>query len=147
METALPKTVTETELGQNKLVYSPPPMDMIGEDFASFTFRVSDGDVDSSDTYTMTVYVIPPITTLVSNLSTDNDGGQRAGSDPILVINFEYANSFTTGMNDRGYGLTSVTVEIKTQLDNFNSQTPVPDFAIHSDSNGSPGEWPSVRPR
>ena len=66
-------------------------MDMIGEDFASFTFRVSDGDVDSSDTYTMTVYVIPPITTLVSNLSTDNDGGQRAGSDPILVINFEYA--------------------------------------------------------
>ena len=141
VETALPKTVTETELGQNKLVYSPPPMDMIGEDFASFTFRVSDGDGDSSDTYTMTVYVLPPSTTLVSNLSTDNDGGRRNGSDPIQQINFEHATSFTTGMNDRGYGLTSVTLEIKTQLDRNNRQTPVPDFAIHSDSNGSPGEW------
>ena len=44
-------------------------------------------------------------------------------------------------MNDHGYGLTSVTVEIKTQLEPFNSQKPVPEVAIHSDSNGSPGEW------
>ena len=110
VETALPKTVTETELGQNKLVYSPPPMDMIGEDFASFTFRVSDGDVDSSDTYTMTVYVLPPITTLVSNLGRGS-GNSFTRSGPVYRLTeiTKRQQAFTTGTNE---------LRLRTDLDN-----------------------------
>ena len=101
VETALPKTVTETELGQNKLVYSPPPMNRTGEDFASFTFRVSDGDVDSSDTYTMTVYVLPPSTTLVSNLGRGS-GKVVYTSGPVYRLTeiTKRQQRFTTGTNE-----------------------------------------------
>ena len=136
VETALPKTVTETELGQNKLVYSPPPMDMIGEDFASFTFRVSDGDVDSSDTYTMTVYVLPPIPTLVSNLGQTPSLWVSVGPKRDLG-NFEATGSFTTGPSDIPHELASVTLVLKVASGAIGS--PVPEVTIRSDSSGSPG--------
>ena len=52
----LPKTVTKDELDNDKLVYDPPA-DSSGNDFASFTYKVNDGDNDSDDAYTMTVDV------------------------------------------------------------------------------------------
>ena len=53
--TALPKTVTATELTANKLKYSPPA-NANGTAYASFTFKVNDGTADSAE-YTMTINV------------------------------------------------------------------------------------------
>ena len=50
----LPKTVPAAEI--DDLKYSPPA-NLYGTDFASFTFKVNDGTVDSAGTYTMTIDV------------------------------------------------------------------------------------------
>ena len=54
--TDLPQTVTKAELDDDDLVYSPPA-DANGDDFATFKFKVNDGDDDSASEYTMTVDV------------------------------------------------------------------------------------------
>ena len=51
----LPKTVTSTELGANKLVFTPESC----QDYATFMFKVNDGRADSASAYTMTVDVVP----------------------------------------------------------------------------------------
>ena len=56
----LPQTVTRTQLDDKKLVYDPPD-DANGDDYASFNFKVSDGDADSASSYTMTVDVNPVV--------------------------------------------------------------------------------------
>ena len=50
----LPKTVPEAEI--DDLKYSPPA-NLYGPAFASFTFKVNDGTVDSDNAYTMTIDV------------------------------------------------------------------------------------------
>ena len=50
----LPKTVTKDDLDNNKLEYSPLPNGN-GTGYASFTFKVNDGTVDSTLDYTMTI--------------------------------------------------------------------------------------------
>ncbi len=50
------RSVAKADLGADKLVYTPPA-NANGEDFASFTFRVSDGTAESALAYTMTVDV------------------------------------------------------------------------------------------
>ena len=47
---------TATELGEGKFTYTPPA-DANGDDFASFKFKVSDGEADSAE-YTMTIHVL-----------------------------------------------------------------------------------------
>ena len=56
VSTALPKRVTRAELDAGKLKYSPPANEN-GDDYASFTFKVSDGAAESASSYTMTVDV------------------------------------------------------------------------------------------
>ena len=48
--------VTRTRIDEGDLVYTPPA-DANGADYASFTFRVSDGRKESASSYTMTVDV------------------------------------------------------------------------------------------
>ena len=48
--------VTRTRIDEGALVYTPPA-DANGADYASFTFRVSDGRKESASSYTMTVDV------------------------------------------------------------------------------------------
>ena len=129
----LPLTLTETQLGQNRLSYSPPT-DVTGEDFASFTFRVNDGDVDSSDAYTMTVDVRPAIPTLVSNLgrpaaSSAAFGDVRSSFGSLLT------GSFTTGK----YAHELVTLTLRLRLDRSGGNVLAPIITIRSDNNGSPG--------
>ncbi len=50
------QSVAKADLDADKLVYTPPA-NANGEDFASFTFRVSDGTDESALAYTMTVDV------------------------------------------------------------------------------------------
>ncbi len=50
------RSVAKADLDADKLVYTPPA-NANGEDFASFTFRVSDGTAESALAYTMTVDV------------------------------------------------------------------------------------------
>ena len=55
---ALPKTVTMADLdGANQLTYTPPA-GQSGNNLATFTFKVNNGQVDSTDTYTMTIDVV-----------------------------------------------------------------------------------------
>ena len=53
---ALPKTVAAADLAAGKLTYTPPP-NANKTAYASFTFKVNDGTVDSALTYTMTIDV------------------------------------------------------------------------------------------
>ena len=76
-------------------------------------------------------------TTLVSNLDKHRPGSQLAGTDSSFDDNDEVAAAFTTGTNDYGYGLASVTVELASSY--FYPGTPVPEFTIRSNRNGSPG--------
>ena len=52
----LPKTVTATELGDSKLVFSPDA-NADGAGYASFTFKVSDGVAESASSNTLTIDV------------------------------------------------------------------------------------------
>ena len=54
--TALPQTVTKADIDASKLKYSPPA-NANGDDYASFTFKVNDGTVDSATANTMTIDV------------------------------------------------------------------------------------------
>ena len=76
-------------------------------------------------------------TTLVSNLDKHRPGSQIAGTASSFGFNDEVAAAFTTGTNDYGYGLASVTVELASST--VHAGTPVPEFTIRSDRNGSPG--------
>ena len=52
-------------------------------------------------------------TILVSNQGTNPDShGFLFGPDPTYNTNYELAGAFTTGPNDHGYGLASVTLEL-----------------------------------
>ena len=78
-------------------------------------------------------------TILVSNQGTNPDShGFRFGPDPTYNTNYELAGAFTTGPNDYGYGLASVTLVLS--LSAFHTGTPVPEVTIHSDRNGAPGQ-------
>ena len=59
----LPQTVTKAQLDDDKLVYSPPAGES-GEDFATFEFKVNDGQADSAAEYTMTISVLSTDATL-----------------------------------------------------------------------------------
>ena len=52
----LPKAVAAADLAAGKLTYTPPP-NANKTAYASFTFKVNDGTVDSALTYTMTIDV------------------------------------------------------------------------------------------
>ena len=76
----LPKTVTKAQLDDGDLIFDPRG-DLNGNDFASFTFKVNDGDDDSDDAFTMTVDVEPvPDVTQVAVTSSPH-----AGTSPNLV--------------------------------------------------------------
>ena len=78
-------------------------------------------------------------TILVSNQGTNPDShGFLFGPDPTYNTNYELAGAFTTGPNDYGYGLASVTLVLS--LSAFETGTPVPEVTIHSDRNGAPGQ-------
>ena len=49
-------TVTKAHLDSGDLKYTPPA-NAYGDDYASFTFKVNDGEVDSASAYTMTINV------------------------------------------------------------------------------------------
>ena len=77
-------------------------------------------------------------TILVSNQGTNPDShGFLFGPDPTYNTNYELAGAFTTGPNDYGYGLASVTLVLS--LSAFETGTPVLGVTIRSDGNGAPG--------
>ena len=76
--------------------------------------------------------------TLVSNIrqsphNSDINFGLRFSG----VLDSEYGQSFTTGPSPHGYGLASLTVELRKTLQTDN---PVPIVTLHRDDNGYPGE-------
>ena len=54
----LPKEVTKADLDDQDFTYTPPE-NANGTDYASFKFKVNDGDADSTDEYTFTISVDP----------------------------------------------------------------------------------------
>ena len=73
----LPVMVSKSDLESGLLTYTPPA-DANGTDYTGFTFRVNDGEADSTDTYTMTINVdsVPDVTqvavTSEPNVDTDD---------------------------------------------------------------------------
>ena len=76
-------------------------------------------------------------TTFVSNLSGGAESTFPTGPRSNPNSNSELAAFFTTGTNDHGYGLTSVTLKLKTI--SGQGQSPVPEVAVHSGSRSAPG--------
>ncbi len=82
------QAVARSDIEAGNLRYAPPA-GAAGEDFASFTFRVSDGTVDSADAYTMTVHV-------GNRAPVAADGSVRIGADTeyaFKVGDFGYSDA------------------------------------------------------
>ena len=85
---ALPKTVAAADLAAGKLTYTPPP-NANKTAYASFTFKVNDGTVDSAQ-YTMTIDV-----TAVNDAPTASPGTVTTNEDTdhtFLAAEFSYAD-------------------------------------------------------
>ena len=95
----LPKTVAAADLAAGKLTYTPPP-NANKTAYASFTFKVNDGTVDSAQ-YTMTIDVTP-----VNDAATAANGTVTTNEDTDYTFSaaeFSYAD-------DDGDALSSVKI-------------------------------------
>ena len=72
-----PQQVTLAALDGGKLTYTPP-IDANGEAFASFGFKVNDGEVDSALAYTMTIEVVPVLSVSFGAAAYEADEGGAA---------------------------------------------------------------------
>ena len=105
----LPKTVTKAELDGGKLVFSPVSV-QFGDDYASFMFKVSDGDADSAE-YAMTVDVDadPAWSELVGNV------GEAISTSSYLVGGASgkiATQGFRTGGGTQEFKLRSVGIDL-----------------------------------
>ena len=75
VEGDLPEDISKGEIDDDDLLTYEPPSDANGDDYATFTFKVNDGDDDSASAYTMTIDVdsVPDVTD-VSVTSTPRSG-------------------------------------------------------------------------
>ena len=72
-----PQQVTLAALDDGKFTYTPPA-DANGEAFASFGFKVNDGEVDSALAYTMTIEVVPVLSVSFGAAAYEADEGGAA---------------------------------------------------------------------
>ena len=112
----LPKTVSAAELGQGKLVYSPVA-GQFGDGYASFMFKVNDGEADS-EAHAMTVHVDPGSgnMNLVDNLYADADAADLGVLAAGHASSRRTAQGFHTGDDPSGYLLRSVGVRVTRNL-------------------------------
>ena len=107
----LPKTVTKAELDGGKLVFSPVS-GQFSDDYASFMFKVSDGDADSV-AYAMTVDVDPDPawSEMVGNLGEALDtNGYLVGAASGKIA----TQGFRTGGGTQEFKLRSVGIDLVT---------------------------------
>ena len=85
----LPKTVTAAQLGEGKLTFSPVA-GQFGHGYASFTFRVDDGVVDSEPANTMAVDIAadPAYRVLVRNQRVDRTLDLTGATSKALTQGF-----------------------------------------------------------
>ena len=72
-----PQQVTLAALDDGKFTYTPPA-DANGEAFASFGFKVNDGEVDSALAYTMTIELVPVLSVSFGAAAYEADEGGAA---------------------------------------------------------------------
>ena len=87
--------VTKANLDDDKLIFTPAT-DANGASYATFTFKVNDGDDDSANTYTMTINVqSAPDVTQVAVTSTPQSGTTPkkygAGEDILVTVTLDEA--------------------------------------------------------
>ena len=98
-EEDLPEEVSVIDVAEGFLTYDPPD-DANGNDYTTFMFKVNDGDVDSTDTYTMTINVqsVPDVTQ-VAVTSTPQSGTTPkkygAGENIQVTATFDEAVTVT----------------------------------------------------
>ncbi len=97
----VPKTVSKADLDADKLTYAPPA-DAIGEGYASFSFRVNDGEADSASAYTMSIDVTP------NRAPTAEDASVTTEEDTAHTFS---ASEFNFADADPGDALASVKIE------------------------------------
>ncbi len=88
--------VSKAQLDAGELTYEPPA-DESGDDYTTFTFKVSDGASDSTSSYTMTIDVdTVPDVTQVAVTSTPNSGNSYGLAENIRVtVTFDEAVTVT----------------------------------------------------
>ena len=94
-------TVTKAEIDDDELVYTPPENEN-GTGYASFTFKVSDGLLESASAYTMTVDV-----TAANDVPTASDNTVATTEDTAHTF---AAADFRFDDGDTGDALASVTI-------------------------------------
>ena len=99
------QVVTKTQIDDGDLTFTPATGGS-GGNYASFTFKVNDGTVDSAGAYTMTIDVTPT-PPLRGQVFVDNTEETEFGS---TLADDRSSQSFTTGPNPGGYILTSIGV-------------------------------------
>ena len=125
-DVTLNQVVTKTRIDDGDLTFTPATGGS-GDNYASFTFKVNDGTVDSAGAYTMTIDVTPT-PPLTGQIFVDNTAETEFGS---TLANNQSSQSFTTGPNSGGYILTSIGV-VASLGDNFS-------VAVHNaDADGAP---------
>ena len=125
-DVTLNQVVTKTRIDDGDLTFTPATGGS-GDNYASFTFKVNDGTVDSAGAYTMRIDVTPT-PPLTGQIFVDNTAETEFGS---TLANNQSSQSFTTGPNSGGYILTSIGV-VASLGDNFS-------VAVHNaDADGAP---------
>ena len=125
-DVTLNQVVTKTRIDDGDLTFTPATGGS-GDNYASFTFKVNDGTVDSAGAYRMRIDVTPT-PPLTGQIFVDNTAETEFGS---TLANNQSSQSFTTGPNSGGYILTSIGV-VASLGDNFS-------VAVHNaDADGAP---------
>ena len=134
----LPATVRADSLDYEIIVYIAPGGS--GDDFASFTFDVSDGRLKSASNYTMTVNVAPRGEEPVvdgDNVIQSTIGQQTYPAAHEVDATRSVAQAFTTGMNGPAYDLKSIVVQFHEPRG-----TGTPDFDLYTAVDGGSGGLP-----
>ena len=125
-DVTLNQVVTKTRIDDGDLTFTPATGGS-GDNYASFTFKVNDGTVDSAGAYRMRIDVTPT-PPLTGQIFVDNTAETEFGS---TLADNRSSQSFTTGPNSGGYILTSIGV-VASLGDNFS-------VAVHNaDADGAP---------
>ena len=135
------EVVARADIDDGDLTFTPVTGGS-GDNYASFTFKVNDGTVDSASAYRMRIDVTPT-PPLTGRIFVDNTAETDYG---VAVAGNLYSQSFTTGPNTGGYILTSIGVVGENGVNDFsvavfNADTSGAPVALHT-SLIPPGNFP-----
>ena len=98
VEGDLPDEISKGEIDDDDLLTYEPPSDANGNDYATFTFKVNDGDDDSASAYTMTIDVdsVPDVTDVaVTSTPTSGTTPKKYGAGEKIQVTATFDEAVT----------------------------------------------------